>query len=139
MARNWESLSPDYRGRLERKGISRSEYESGASLAGARGHAATPERPERAEQHPEKYEAYLFTRDELVQEILDFKRELYGGSRKWDEDKALKLAGHKANGNLRSMASLRRIADVLSRTHNLEEFLEDDSITEDDASAIYYH
>lgn len=56
--RNWEALSATYRGRLERGGVTRSAYESGVSLSGARGHAATPERPSRAVKHPAKYQAY---------------------------------------------------------------------------------
>jgi len=39
MARkNWDDLTPAYRGRLERRGITRSAYNSGASLQQARGH-----------------------------------------------------------------------------------------------------
>jgi len=57
-ARKWSSLSADYRARLERGGISRREYESGASLKAARGHKATPERPERAAKNPAKYVEY---------------------------------------------------------------------------------
>lgn len=49
MARKtWGALSENYRKRLERGGITKQAYESGASLSSARGHAATPERPERA-------------------------------------------------------------------------------------------
>jgi len=47
-----DSLTPAYRRRLERGGVTRKEYESGASLSGARGHAATPERPTRADNKP---------------------------------------------------------------------------------------
>lgn len=44
MARkSWDSLTPTYRHRLERGGVTRSQYESGASLKAARGHRATPE------------------------------------------------------------------------------------------------
>jgi hypothetical protein len=41
--KGWESLSPDYRGRLSRRGITKSQYEHGRPLSGARGHGATPE------------------------------------------------------------------------------------------------
>jgi hypothetical protein len=41
--KGWESLSDSYRKRLTRSGISKSEYQSGKSIAKARGHAATPE------------------------------------------------------------------------------------------------
>lgn len=39
MARkSWDRLSDNYRARLERKGVTRSAYESGTSMQGARGH-----------------------------------------------------------------------------------------------------
>ena len=38
-ARNWNSLTPDYRRRLERNGLTKSKYEGGADLRAARGHA----------------------------------------------------------------------------------------------------
>jgi hypothetical protein len=45
----WNDLDPDYRRRLERQGISRRDYESGVSLAGARGHGSRErERTDRA-------------------------------------------------------------------------------------------
>lgn len=43
--RAWEELAPAYRGRLASAGVTRETYASGASLASARGHAGTPERP----------------------------------------------------------------------------------------------
>jgi hypothetical protein len=55
----WEALQPSYRARLERSGISRHLYLSGLPLTGARGHARTPERPERAERQPAKYHEYI--------------------------------------------------------------------------------
>lgn len=56
--RNWESLSPKYRERLSRSGVSRAAYESGAPVTAARGHARTPERPERAARNPARYPEY---------------------------------------------------------------------------------
>lgn len=56
--RDWEALSESYRRRLERGGITRSAYESGASLSAARGHAKTPEKPERVAKNPGKYADY---------------------------------------------------------------------------------
>ena len=53
MPRNWDNLSPKYRERLSRSGITKSQYESGASLSKARGHAQTPEHPNRANSKPE--------------------------------------------------------------------------------------
>lgn len=56
--RSWDSLSPAYRARLSRGGVTRSKYESGASLARARGHGATPEHPRDARKNPERYREY---------------------------------------------------------------------------------
>jgi hypothetical protein len=60
--RDWETLSPAYRGRLERAGISQRVYESGTPLARARGHMATPERPARAERNATAYAGYIRAR-----------------------------------------------------------------------------
>ena len=76
--RGWDDLSDTYRGRLERGGISRTGYERGESLSGARGHATTPERPERAESKPE-YQSYR----ELRQAIVDLKQAIWGTSGKF--------------------------------------------------------
>jgi hypothetical protein len=57
--RSWEGLSDSYRARLRRAGFTSESYESGASVTAARGHTATPERPERAEKNPEKYAGYI--------------------------------------------------------------------------------
>ena len=57
--RPWSDLTAVYRRRLERHGVTRQAYESGAPLTGARGHAFTPERPSRAERTPDRYRAYL--------------------------------------------------------------------------------
>lgn len=63
-ARNWQALSPAYRTRLERKGITRSTYESGFPLSAARGHKRTPERPAQAAKNPAKFSEYV-TRKEM--------------------------------------------------------------------------
>ena len=60
MARKaWQKLSPAYRKRLERGGISRTAYENGASLSRARGHRATPEHPSDVDHgDAERYSRY---------------------------------------------------------------------------------
>lgn len=86
--RSWESLSPAYRQRLQRNGISPAQYRAGESLSKARGHAKTPERPARASKNPEKYPEYIekrsyakprpLIRDELEQRVMARKRRLWG-------------------------------------------------------------
>jgi hypothetical protein len=56
----WEALSPAYRKRLERYGITKSQYENGRPLSGARGHSATPEHGlKSAQKNPRKYKEYI--------------------------------------------------------------------------------
>jgi hypothetical protein len=58
--RSWESLSPAYRARLSRYGITKSQYEHGRPLSGARGHGATPEHGlKSARKNPRKYGDYI--------------------------------------------------------------------------------
>src|ERR1700722_16012146 len=77
--KSWESLSPAYRTRLSRGGVTRGQYELGARLANARGHGATPEHPEDAAKNPEKYREY------------NRKRRREGGDRETPEDQAYAL------------------------------------------------
>lgn len=57
--RVWSSLSPTYQARLKRAGITKRQYESGAALSAARGHAKTPEHPREAARKPERYPEYV--------------------------------------------------------------------------------
>ena len=62
--RLWDNLSAAYQRRLLRAGIDQVSYESGAALAAARGHSATPEHPERAARAPGKYPGYLVRKEQ---------------------------------------------------------------------------
>jgi len=66
--RSWDSLTPVYRRRLDRSGITRAGYESGAPLASARGHKSTPERPGRADRRPD-YAAYRAQRSKPMRVV----------------------------------------------------------------------
>lgn len=58
--KGWDNLSPAYRDRLSRRGITKSQYEHGRPLAGARGHGATPEHGlKSARRNPKKYGDYI--------------------------------------------------------------------------------
>lgn len=54
----WDRLSPTYRRRID-KGIGRAAWERGESLAGSRGHSATPEHPERVGKRSRRNFEYL--------------------------------------------------------------------------------
>lgn len=66
--RPWDSLSHTYRRRLERSGVSQSQYESGVPLTVARGHAKTPERPGRQDLRAD-YAAYRAKRTQPMRVI----------------------------------------------------------------------
>lgn len=119
MARDWESLSDSYRHRLERGGITRTEYESGANLSAARGHG--------------------LSREALIEQIQNAKSDLFGGSRKWNGDKSEKHIRQDENGERRSTEDLRTIARIM--TDYAGGYLEmyERLSGEDLDSAIHYH
>jgi hypothetical protein len=58
--KGWSELSPGYRTRLSKAGITKRQYDSGASLAKARGHAETPEHGIReALRKPARFRKYV--------------------------------------------------------------------------------
>jgi hypothetical protein len=81
-ARVWENLSPAYRRRLEKAGITKRRYELGANLQHARGHTHTPEHGiAQARKHPAKYRKYLQKKEKIIG----------GGPFKTPEDEAREL------------------------------------------------
>ncbi|MFF0625677.1 hypothetical protein [Streptomyces sp. NPDC004296] len=88
--REWSALSDGYRARLERKGIDRAAYESGASLKSARGHRETPEHPRDAARRPADFTAYRVRNAKKINVLTD------GGLRRVRLDKAdrSKVAQH---------------------------------------------
>lgn len=87
MARKgWTSLSAGYRERLERNGISRSDYEAGVSLKAARSHAHTPEHPR--QYNPTDYPSYHSKRENLIDQLETRKERLWGDRTRWDDQKA---------------------------------------------------
>jgi hypothetical protein len=88
--KGWDTLSSAYRQRLERAGVSRSEYEAGQSIQKARGHSKTPERPTQnitASQFPQ----YFNSRSKLIRDVEAKKTRIFGASPRWDY-----LRSHKA-------------------------------------------
>lgn len=68
--RGWDNLSAQYRARLQRSGTTRRQYESGASLRKARGHAQTPEHPGQGVSRPE-FQPYYQQRQTAPQPTYD--------------------------------------------------------------------
>ena len=78
----WKNLTPAYKKRLIRAGITREKYIRGESRSAARGHAATPERPSRATRNPEKYSGYLSKQnriDRIGARNQEFRRQFDAG------------------------------------------------------------
>jgi len=127
MARKgWSSLTPGYRARLERNGISESDYESGVSISSARGHARTPERPSQARDNPKQFPLYQQERTTLTNSIVAKKQHWFSTAPKWNPI----TSANKFKKDPPPMAALRRW-NQLTR----DEWL--DAIRED-ASAVAY-
>jgi hypothetical protein len=87
MARKgWASLSPSYRARIEKAGLTQADYEAGTSLSRARGHANTPERP--SSYDPAKYQKYNSKRKQLTQQVEQRKEQLFNDRPRWDKGKS---------------------------------------------------
>jgi hypothetical protein len=139
--RNWDALSGAYRRRLEKAGVTRKAYESGSSLAKARGHARTPERPERAEQprNKEKYKEYRQRRATLIGKVNAKKDQLFSSSRKYSgkRSKDLSETGPSSGGKPPSIKNMRKFLDL-----SYEEFEADYAEWWDDVDEwgfLYYH
>lgn len=120
MARKgWDSLSPNYRKRLQQGGISRSDYEKGQSLSKARGHESTPEHP-RQKVDRDKYARYYAERDILIHQLEAKKRQIFGDSPRWTEE--------RSRSNIRA-APVSNAALRWALNHGEEEWL--DAIRQD--------
>ena len=129
VGRNWGSLSPSYRQRLERGGINRADYESGATLSRARGHATTPERPQEAAKDEERYREYLGRRADAVRLIQRAKESMFGTSDKWDASKSLKYINKHLDGTERGAAQIKRAAAIAAQVAEGE--IDLDTVRED--------
>lgn len=89
----------------------------GATRAEARGHGATPERPERAVNNPGKYRDYISHREDLKRQVQAKIVRLGSGSNKWRRDR-----------------SARNIANYKGSNRNMELFLNDELVNRADFS-----
>ena len=95
--KGWDQLSPNYRVRLERAGISAKDYTAGISLSKARGHSQTPEHPT-DKISKTKYPTYYAKRQQLMRDFVAKKQRLWGalqneyrrnGRRRYDPTRAV--------------------------------------------------
>lgn len=102
MARKgWEQLSPGYRARIEKAGLTRKDYEQGAPIKAARGHGQTPESPKNVD--PKQFPKYAAERAKLTKQVEQKKAQMFGGSKRWNSKKSAKHSRDKPP----SMALLR--------------------------------
>lgn len=87
--KGWDSLSEEYRKRLQAKGVTINDYSKGKPIKAARGHDKTPERPigYSAEDYPE----YSTERRDLMRQVEERKRQLWGDRPRWNEDRASRV------------------------------------------------
>jgi hypothetical protein len=93
-----DQLSPAYRRRLER--AQEKARRSGVEFdrKAARGHAKTPERPSRAQRHPDLYPDYISTRNQLARQVASRKERIWGTVHKYNVN--------RGNGNIRAIPSV---------------------------------
>lgn len=137
--RVWSALSTSYRARLQRKGVTQAQYESGVSLKAARGHAQTPESPAEYARHPDRFKRYRENRKGLVQRIQEKKDLLFGDRHKYDEKRSRRYVkeGDKENEILPPTMKQLRFLDSLT----LEEFddWQYEHREDDDWGFLWYH
>jgi hypothetical protein len=132
---SWDQLSATYRSRLERGGVSKSDYDSGRSLGAARGHAKTPERPERADNAPGKYQEYRQKRNTLIAQVAAKKQAAFGTNHKF--------RGARSRANVAVNPVTKKavpIADLVIAL-NADEYDWQDMIADDSErwAFLYYH
>ena len=139
MARVWGNLSDSYRSRLERGGITREAYESGASLSAARGHANTPERPSDIVGRESRYTSYVGARASLVRELQNWKVNQFSGSGAFNAKSSLKAVEKHADGRVRSNSEIRQVIAAIARLEDPDDDYDWEDFVEDVDDALYYH
>lgn len=118
MARKgWTALSPTYRARLERNGITRSAYERGESIKGARGHSKTPEHPSQAKRNPQNFAEYVSERISLEQKLIAKKDQVFSGSPKYNSRHSQKNVKSDDRGKFHSKKAMQ---DALTALDNYD-------------------
>src|SRR5580765_5786898 len=94
----WESLSPAYRERLSRAGITAASHGRGESIRAARGHQNTPEHPREGVKEPERFRDWVDTRQALVRQVHRQKIAWFGSEHKFRGRNARELTDKGSNG-----------------------------------------
>jgi hypothetical protein len=118
--------------------MTRTEYERGASLKAARGHAATPERPSRAyqPQNREKYSGYLERRATLERKVAVKKQEIWGATENFNARRSQQnIHEMPTSGDPAKMANMARFIELGEDLFDEPDFDWDD----DQWEFLYYH
>jgi hypothetical protein len=118
MARkSWSQLSPEYRTRLERAGITPAQHATG-DLARARGHGATPEHPTditgMSPEGRQRYRDYIQRRQTLVREVIAKKDRLWGGGLRYNSKRSRAAVESRMRdaGHVPTMAKLQAFMNM---------------------------
>jgi hypothetical protein len=131
----WASLSPAYRERLARKGITPQMHAAGESIRAARGHEHTPEHPKEAQNNPRDFGDYLGKRRGLVQKVAQIKRRLFGDSHKFNPKRSADIINMGWKGeNPPSNAKLQWAIEASE-----DELLEAITSGDEEYSFLWYH
>lgn len=115
----WSQLTPTYRARLEKAGLTETSFNAGASIRKARGHAQTPERP--AQYNPQQFPTYHGNRRTLLDRLQDRKEQVFGSSPRWNKDRSDRWIREKPP----SIAQLRWSVNVASDDDLLDAIRQD--------------
>jgi hypothetical protein len=131
----WGSLSPSYRDRLSKAGITPQMHAAGESIRAARGHEHTPEHPQEGIKDATRFRDWFATRQALVRRVAKRKERLFGDSHKWNGRKNYGLVNKGADGaHPPSIAMLRWALDASD-----DEWIEALESRDDDYSFLFYH
>lgn len=137
--RDWNALSSAYRSRLQRAGITKAQYEAGANLNAARGHAHTPEKPEDAIHQPSRYQKYRANLKTLQNQAWEKKKRIFEGNFKWHEGRSRAwIYGGPENPKIPGTRLLRAFIDMPD-DDVYEKASEAGFHLDDDWTFLFYH
>lgn len=155
----WSQLTPKVQRRYKNAGVHPNTYNAGKVPPGvgtaARGHGKTPEHPERAAKHPERYPEYIAQRRrrgpgdggiiyELPSQVRRRKRELWADRHKYRpqrSDRAANTAPDKEGREFLRMSpdEAEDRASEVGRLANYEKLTNEQQSFVDNWSFMFYH